>query len=158
MSHDEFGEIGWAFSAAEERSLRTSAPPPQDDPSPGSKGMGLLMALAGIIVVLLVAQSLPGTVQRAELPSVLAGMWVPQDTTYDDRSLEFTAETVILGMGEGRRSTHPLRAVIERESVVTRVFEVHYASTQGVQSMEVHLHPDGTIRLRNPSDIVWRRE
>lgn len=154
MSHDE---IGWAFSAAEERSLRSARAPERDDASAGAKGMGLLMALAGIIVVLLVVRSLPGSVQGADLPSVLAGVWTPDDSAYADRTLEFTHDAVILGQGAGHRSTHPLRTVVERESVMTRVFEVQYASTSGLQSMEVHVHPDGSIRLRNPSNVVWRR-
>lgn len=149
-------QIGWAVSPTEERALRERGPAAPEEPG-GTKGLGLLLTLAAVIVVLLVARGFGAEARGTPLPAELAGLWEPSDSAYLGRTLELTPAAVILGLGDGQRSTHPIRTVVERESVVTRVFDVRYATSSGLQSMEIHLHPDGTLRLRNPSDVVWRR-
>lgn len=123
-----------------------------------SKGSGVLVALAVLVLVLIVSRTVPSDAGRAvALPTELNGTWIAEGEIYEGRFFQVTSSQVVLGLGAGQTSTHPLRAIRERPSMVTRVFELEYATTEGIQSMEVHLHPDETIRLRNPSEVVWRR-
>lgn len=131
-----------------------------DTRSTQAEGKRLLVALATLLLVVLcspVLQSPPPTTAFA--PSEITGTWVAEGEGYEGRFFALTSDQLLLGLSTTASSAFPLKAVIERDlPTAARVFELQYASTDGLQSMAIHLHPDGTLRLRNPSNVVWRRE
>jgi hypothetical protein len=134
--------------------METSSPTSPDT----SREPGLLLALAVLVVLLLcVRPSESGPATTAILPSDLAGTWFAEGELYRNRFFELTPNQLVLGLGTGPSRTHPLTAVVVGDSSTTRVFDLRYAAPDGIQSMEVHLKPDGTLRLRNPEHVVWRR-
>ncbi len=143
------------YSYSERRALLevvTSTPPDQ------TRRMGLLVALGVLVLLLLglrVFQAEPVT--TVAVPTAVVGRWVAEGEIYGDRFFELTPTQLVLGLGDGPGRSHELKATIERKSLGIRIFELRYAAADGLQSMEVHLHPDGTMRLRNPSQVVWRR-
>ncbi len=92
-------------------------------------------------------------------PDELVGMWATEDRRYADRAFEIHNDHLELHLGEeGGIQSHPILSVRAVQAPDSWAYEIAYESPQGERTLAVRLHPDGVLRLRNPSDMVWRRE
>ena len=52
----------------------------------------------------------------------------------------------------------PIGGHLEVEAADHWVYKINYASPDGVAVLEVFLHADGILRLKNPNEVVWTRK
>ena len=92
-------------------------------------------------------------------PEELVGMWSTENRRYADRAFEIHNDHLELHLGEeGGIQSHPILSVRAIQAPDSWAYEIAYESPQGERTLAVRLYPDGALRLRNPSDMEWRRE
>ncbi len=93
-----------------------------------------------------------------EPPQELVGRWSTVDPAYADRALEIGTDVVALDMGPGLRQWYPILSTRSWEESGNTAYLITYETIGGDElEVEVHLYADGTLRLRNPSHMVWTR-
>ena len=91
-------------------------------------------------------------------PAELQGTWRTDAEAYADRFMAIRANDMVMGFGaEAPEAFLPLVAIRTWRGEGFNAYALDYGDPDGPQSMEVHVYPDGTLRLRNPDDVVWRR-
>ena len=118
------------------------------------------LQLAGIVLVALFAlRSWVGRPPPAidVLPPSLIGTWVTENERYADRAFVIGQDDLELHVGDGNISYHAILSVRETEEADHWVYQIAYSSQDGEAVLEVSLHADGILRLKNPNDVVWTR-
>ena len=124
----------------------------------------LLIAIAAIAVLALEVianrERLPeGYIALAAPPQDLMGTWATENPRYADRSFLIADDHVELHLGvDGGIRAHPILSIRGLQGPDSWTYEIDYESPDGDRTLAVHLHQDGVLRLRNPADMVWRRE
>ena len=90
-------------------------------------------------------------------PDELMGTWTTDDARYADRFLTFTQERLTVGLGDQGRATYPIRSIRVEVAPVHREYIVTYEGEEGDELMEIFVYDDGLMRLKNPSEVQWRR-
>ena len=91
-------------------------------------------------------------------PPELVGRWTTTDSLYADRSLEIQEGVVAIGMGPGLREWYPILSTRLWAEQGYTAYVITYESIEGDEmEIEVHLQSDGTLRLRNPSQMIWTK-
>ena len=90
-------------------------------------------------------------------PDELLGTWTTDDSRYADRYLTFTRDRLTLGLGSEGRLSYPIESIRVDVGAVHREYAVTYEGDGDEETMEVFVYDDGLLRLKNPSDIQWRR-
>ena len=80
-----------------------------------------------------------------------------ENERYADRAFVIGADELQLHVGDGIVSYHPIVSVRQDVEADHWVYQIAYSSADGDALLEVFLHADGILRLRNPNDVVWRR-
>ena len=118
------------------------------------------LQLTGIVLVALFAlRSWVGRPPPAldVLPPSLIGTWVTDNERYADRAFVIGQDDLELHVGDGIISYHAILSVRETEEADHWVYQIAYSSQDGNALLEVFLHADGILRLKNPNDVVWTR-
>ena len=96
------------------------------------------------------------------VPDELQGVWKPLDLRYADRSIEFSYDTIIFGIGEGEfdsNSINYLKMKRNRDERST-VYTIYYEDKEGeeyILSM-FYYEDNDVIKLQYQEYIVWTRE
>jgi hypothetical protein len=92
------------------------------------------------------------------VPREIAGRWVTNDPQYADRQLVIERDRVdlLLELGPAGRERHPIQEVRGWDTSNGRGYRVRYG-VEGEYAVDVFVTPDGTLRLKNPPEVVWRR-
>lgn len=92
------------------------------------------------------------------VPRELSGRWVTSDPRYADRVLVVERDRVdlVLEMGPEGRERYPIREVRGWAEGSGRGYLILYGREEEYR-VEVFVAEDGTMRLKNPSDVAWRR-
>jgi hypothetical protein len=120
----------------------------------------LVLSGAGVLGVIALMATRPADVGTAfdEIPREIAGRWVTSDPRYADRMLVIERDRVdlLLEMGPDGRERHPIRQVRGWTAGSERAYRIEYG-TEDEFLVDVFVAADGTLRLKNPPDVVWRR-
>jgi hypothetical protein len=117
--------------------------------------LGISIALSAVLVLDIVASMEP---EGLETPPVsILGTWVTDDARYADRAFEMLENEIVLHVGDGVTTRHAIQS-IERDALGDSWnYEIIYASPDGEQTLAFVVHPGGILRLKNPSEVIWRR-
>lgn len=124
-------------------------------------GWVLLLAALGLASALVLLVTAPP--ERGEpldgVPRELSGRWQTNDARYAGRGLliERGRVELHLEMGADGRARHPILEVRGWEEERSRGYRIRYETPEGDQTLDVFVAENGTLRLKNPSDVVWRR-
>ena len=91
------------------------------------------------------------------LPPSLIGTWVTDDERYADRGFVIMQDDLELHVGDGVVSYHSILSVKETVEADHWAYQINYTSSDGPAMMEVFLHTDGILRLKNPNHVIWTR-
>ena len=94
-------------------------------------------------------------------PEELLGKWATDNRGYSDRAFVIGHDHIELHLGdEGGVRSHPIVLIRAVQGEDSWLYEIDYEISGGESqsTLAVRLHPDGVLRLRNPADMVWRRE
>ena len=95
------------------------------------------------------------------MPDDLVGVWKTSARKYADRSLELTKESIIFGTGEGNTDIRPITKVQKVQKDDKILYTASYKNQAGqVYKFSFYYNPadGGTVRFKNQSTIVWRKE
>ncbi|MDH3205757.1 MAG: hypothetical protein OEO79_04055 [Gemmatimonadota bacterium] len=91
-------------------------------------------------------------------PAEIIGTWQSSDPRYQDRAMVILEDEVELRLGAaGDPALYTVTELRRTDSVDFVAYQLSYSTPEGMALLELHLLPDGTARLRNPADVVWRR-
>lgn len=88
-------------------------------------------------------------------PPSLIGTWVTENERYADRAFVISQDDIEFHVGDGAVTYHPILSVQEVETADHWAYQISYASPDGVAVLEVFLHADGILRMKNPNYVVW---
>ena len=91
----------------------------------------------------------------------LIGVWKTEDPKYQDRFFQFEPQTLILGIGEERRTTYRIQSVGASLDRFGTLYTVAYWDPQEGMLATFAFYYDpvsGVIRLNNQDRIEWRKE
>ena len=92
-------------------------------------------------------------------PEGLVGKWVTENPGYSDRALVIGNDHIELHLGaEGGIQSHAILSIRAAQGPDSWAYEIDYEVSGGKSRLAVNLHPDGVLRLKNPANMVWRRE
>ena len=91
------------------------------------------------------------------LPPSLLGTWVTDHERYADRAFVISQDDLELHVGDGIVTYHTILSVREVVGADHWAYEISYSAPDGPAVMEVFLHADGILRLKNPNDVAWTR-
>ena len=102
------------------------------------------------------AIALVGCAEKIPLPEEMIGTWSTRDERYSARHLGFTADQVVLGVGENKADRHFIEAVYREQRDGKTLYTVVYRTGYGEDRLVVYRKGDG-IALRNQPDVVWAK-
>jgi hypothetical protein len=119
------------------------------------------MVLTAVAVALAVAATGPSLLSGAfehtqQVPSGLHGRWKTAAERYADRSFEFSADSLRLGVG-GHDATYPIARVRHRDSSDAVVYTIEYRDGQSELEFALAIGPDSVAQIRNLPGLGWRR-
>lgn len=91
-------------------------------------------------------------------PDELVGTWSTDDPRYADRGITISEDDLRLEMGSDGQATYPIEAIHVEVADVHRMYTIHYLDGDDELSMDIFVFNDGSLRLRNPSEVRWTRE
>ena len=91
------------------------------------------------------------------LPPSLIGTWVTDHERYTGRAFVISQDDLELHVGDGVVSYHSIVSVQETVEADHWAYRINYTSSDGPAVLEVFLHADGVLRLKNPNYVVWTR-
>ena len=91
------------------------------------------------------------------IPGDIIGTWQSSDPRYQDRGMVIRGDEVQLMLGAGEADVYPVTELRRTEEEDYVSYEFSYFTPDGESLLELRVLPDGTARLRNPPDVVWRR-
>jgi len=91
------------------------------------------------------------------LPPSLIGTWVTDHERYTGRAFVISQDDLELHVGDGVVSYHAIVSVQETVEADHWAYRINYTSSDGPAVLEVFLHADGVLRLKNPNYVVWTR-
>ena len=91
-------------------------------------------------------------------PPSLIGTWVTESERYADRAFVIGQDDLELHVGDGIVSNHAILSIQEVEAPDHWAYKINYTSPDGAAVLEVFLHADGVLRLKNPNDVAWTRK
>lgn len=123
-------------------------------------GWTILLAVLGLAVVVGLLLTAPR--ERGEpldgVPRELTGRWGTEDPRYSDRQMVIERERVELLLDSATgRTRHPLLEVRGWDEGALHGYRIRYGTPEGERTMEVMVSEDGTLQMKNPSDVIWRR-
>jgi hypothetical protein len=140
----------------------------EDQPRPRPKSGGRpgfsrwAMVVSGIALLAILGLVLTWPEKQGDefdgVPRELSGRWVTSDPRYAERMLiiERYRVALMLELGPAGRERHPIEEVRVWNVPDGRGYRIRYG-IDGTQSVDVFIAHDGTLRLKHPSDVVWRR-
>ena len=137
---------------------RRESPPPEKK-SHGAQLAGVAVVLAASMILMqgILNGPNPGEPLDAAPPDMV-GDWRTADPRYADRGFRLTENDIVILRGPddppGGGHIESIRTWKEYANDIVRVA---YTTEGGEDVIDFVLHPDGTLRLRNPSDVVWSR-
>jgi hypothetical protein len=136
---------------------RRRAAPPRP---PRMRGWVIGLCAVGLVAIVVLIATWPTEVGEAfaDVPREIAGRWVTSDPRYADRMLVIEPDRVdlVLELGPEGRERHPIAQVRGWPEGTGRGYRIRYGA-DGELVVDLVIAGDGTLRLRNPSDVVWRR-
>jgi hypothetical protein len=100
--------------------------------------------------------------ESVEIPDELLGIWRPPPATrYEGRFFEITRLMFNLGIGGDRISVYFVRKVEKGRKGKETLYTLFCEDLEGLKdNIFLYYNPagGGTLRLKNPKDIVWRKE
>lgn len=120
-----------------------------------SIAVGVAVATATFFGVRALVGPDPNVTSRA--PEPLVGAWVTEEPRYAGRAFVVHPDEYHVAIGSDSVLMYALKEVRRIEQSEYDAYQVTYHTRDGETTQEIHLYPDGTARLRNPSDVVWRR-
>ena len=119
--------------------------------------LGLSLVTMAVLLMDIVLDRAEESVMTTPPPDIL-GTWVTDDPRYEDRGFAISAVQFELRLGDGQSSRHAIQSIEAVETGNTWAYEIIYSSPDGEQSFSFFLHPGGILQLKNPPEVVWRRE
>lgn len=120
--------------------------------------LGLFLATLAVLLMDIVLDRVEENALTTTPPPDILGTWVTDDPRYEDRGFVISAVQFELRLGDGQSSRHAIQSIEAVETGNTWAFEIIYSSPDGDQSFSFFLHPGGILQLKNPPEVVWRRE
>ena len=117
---------------------------------------GAVIALVALLGLRAWASRPPPTIDVP--PPSLIGTWVSESERYADRAFVIGQDDLELHVGDGIVSYHQILSIQEVQEADHWAYKISYASPDGVAVLEVFLHADGILRLKNPNDVVWTKK
>jgi hypothetical protein len=118
--------------------------------------IGIMIGL-GLWTLLPQSDEIPGE-ELDEIPVELRGTWITDVEAYQGRFMEIGAKDLRLGFGsEAPDAYFPLISIHRRDEGGFSAYVLEYFDPEGQQLLELHMTYDGDLRLRNPSEVVWRK-
>jgi hypothetical protein len=95
----------------------------------------------------------------ARIPEVLVGTWTTDAPAYRDRYLKLEQDYVIYGLGEERNpNAQRVTRVESQQTGFITTYVIYSTDAQGPHPMTLSYDPsNGTVRVKNQKDAVWRR-
>jgi len=121
--------------------------------------VGFLAAAALVVIGIAVAPYFigpPGTPLEFP-PDELLGTWSTNEPRYADRTMTFTTDQLVMGLGSEGRRVYDIESILVEVAEVHREYTISYSDADGEQSMDLFVYDDGLLRLRNPSEVRWTR-
>ena len=94
----------------------------------------------------------------AAAPPEIIGSWVTTDPRFADRGFTVAASDIELRLGDGAVARFPIRSILLDTAAVHNAYRITYERATDTETLELYVYADSTIRLRNPADVIWRRE
>jgi hypothetical protein len=137
--------------------------PRRRKPVPRRRGVSLLtIVLTGVGLIAVAALIVTRPTEIGDpfegVPRELSGRWVTSDPRYADRMLVIERDRVdlLLELGAAGRERHPIAEVRGWSVPGGRGYRIRYGA-DGEQTVDVFIADDGTLKLKNPPDVSWRR-
>ena len=95
------------------------------------------------------------------VPDRLVGLWKTAAPKYSGRFLRITAESIVLGAGEGRTNIHPIVGVKEKQKEGANLYTISYLNDDGQEyRLSLYMDPtrEGVIRFKNQPGILWTKD
>ncbi len=108
----------------------------------------------------LVALALSACDSKIDLPDDLTGTYVTSDARYANRHFRLTPSQITLGLGDGRRERHPIRAVYRDFEDGRTLYKVVYLTGYGRDNFLFYhdgAGQNGEIVLKNRPGIGWTK-
>jgi hypothetical protein len=100
---------------------------------------------------------LPGCKPDTSALDALVGVWSADDPRFEGKTLRFSRDWLVLGLGE-REEVCRIRRVSVADRLGAEDYRVEYTNAEGVpMTLAFTCAPDNSIRLRNQGSVVWRR-
>ena len=110
------------------------------------------------VVLTLVALALSACASKIELPEDLTGTYVTSDARYANRHFRLTPSQITLGIGNGRKQRHSIKAVYRNFEDGRTLYEVVYLTSYGRDKLQFyHDAGNGQIVLKNRPGIGWTK-
>jgi hypothetical protein len=136
---------------------RRAAPPRRP---PRFSRLALAVAAVGLIATFLLIVTWPTEIGEPfdGVPRELSGRWVTSEPRYADRMIVIERDRVdlLLELGPEGRERYPIVEVRGWPAGGGRGYRIRYGADRG-QVMDMFVAQDGTLRLKNRADVVWRR-
>ena len=91
-------------------------------------------------------------------PAELIGTWYTDEPRYVGRTITITREELRLDLGADGQEVHMIVSIRSESGDIYREYEITYAGSGGDQVLGVFVFNNGLLRLRNPSEVSWRRD
>ena len=90
-------------------------------------------------------------------PPEILGTWVTDDPRYAGRAFIIREDEFHLQVAPGQILVNSVNTIRRIPHPEYDAYEITYFTSEGESAHEVHLYPDGVLRLKNPADVVWVR-
>ncbi len=125
----------------------------------GLKASLVVIAVLALAIVVNRESSGDGSTVLAAPPEELVGTWVTEDPQFSARTFVIAYDHIELHLGEESGiQSHQLVSIGGVQGADSWTYDITYTTSQGDRTMTVHLHLDGVLRLKNPAEVVCRRQ
>lgn len=124
--------------------------------SPRRKALiGGAVAVVAFVVIRALIGPDPAVVEGT--PAEIVGTWETSDERYADRSFVIRDGEFWLQVALDSVVPYAIDQIRRFERADHQEYELTYHTRDGAATQVFLLNPDGTLRLKNPPDVVWRR-
>ena len=117
--------------------------------------VGAVTALIAFLIIRALVGPDPAVVRGT--PEEIQGTWTTTDERYAGRAFEIREDEFWLHLGPDSVMPYRISEIRRYDRADHGEYEVTYHTREEATTQVFRLFPDGTVRLNNPSDVVWTR-
>jgi hypothetical protein len=97
--------------------------------------------------------------EHGPIPEEVLGTWTTTESRYADRAFEIRQDTLVIFVGDGDSTVHPIDDVEIEDLGGPLLLTVHYADEGGPNRFAFYYDPvdGGLIRFKNQRHMKWNR-